>query len=224
MPRLPLPGLRAFLPRAAFIYRPLLPVSTRFVGTEGVRTSGIRAQRIWCPQIRMFSYTPLRSNSPSPSGSPARDAPGPDATLSQRLKYLIKRYGWYALGVYAILSALDFSVAFAAINVLGAEQVSVFTHAIKERIGEVWQSRPPEPGTQEIETTPSGGREGLYAMLLLAYTVHKTLFLPVRLGLTAAVTPRLVGWLSSRGWVGGEGTRRAGRELRERIRRPRDEN
>ena len=63
-----------------------------------------------------------------------------------------------------------------------------------------------------------GGSEGIWAMVVLAYTIHKTLFLPVRVGLTAAVTPRLVGWLRSRGWAGSAGTKRAAQEMRERIR------
>lgn len=64
----------------------------------------------------------------------------------------------------------------------------------------------------------TGGQESLYAMLLLAFTVHKTLFLPVRIGVTAAFTPRLVKWLRAKGWAGGEGTRRAMQEMRERLR------
>lgn len=64
----------------------------------------------------------------------------------------------------------------------------------------------------------TGGQESLYAMLLLAFTVHKTLFLPVRIGVTAAFTPRLVKWLRAKGWAGGEGTRRAMHEMRERMR------
>lgn len=222
MPRLPLLGLRALLPRAAFISRPLLPVSTHFAGIEGARVSTIRPSRLWCPQLRMFSYSRVRSSSPSPPpGSPDPDSPPPNAPLSQRLKILIKRYGWYALGVYLVLSALDFSVAFATINILGAEQVSAFTHVVKDRLRDLVQSRPPEPGSQEFETAPTGGREGLYAMLILAYTVHKTLFLPIRVGLTAAFTPKFVRWLTARGWVGGEGVKRAGREFRERMRNSR---
>ena len=57
------------------------------------------------------------------------------------------------------------------------------------------------------------------AMLLLAYTVHKTLFLPFRVGLTAAFTPKLVGWLTRRGWAGGEGAKRAAREMRDKVRK-----
>jgi len=83
-------------------------------------------------------------------------------------------------------------------------------------------SRPPEPGRDEMDEmskiVATGGQESLYAMLLLAFTVHKTLFLPVRIGVTAAFTPRFVKWLRAKGWAGGEGTRRAMQEMRERLR------
>ncbi|KAH8119385.1 hypothetical protein DFH11DRAFT_1501009 [Phellopilus nigrolimitatus] len=223
MPRIPFPGLRLFVPRVSFISRPLLPFTSRIASARPAPS--LAARSIWCPQLRMFSHSPARSDSRSPSPSPSsgpESGPGPDATLTQRLKHLIKAYGWYALGVYLVLSTLDFTVAFAAINVLGADQVFRVTHAIKDYASSFIHSTPPEPGAQELESAPQSGREGLYAMLVLAYTVHKTLFLPIRVGLTAAVTPKLVGWLTRRGWAGGEGTKRAAREMRERVRRGRD--
>jgi len=83
-------------------------------------------------------------------------------------------------------------------------------------------SRPPEPGREEMEEVSGNvtqrGQEGLYAMLVLAYTVHKTLFFPVRIGFTAAFTPRIVNWLRARGWAGGAGTRRAMQEMKGRMR------
>jgi hypothetical protein len=147
-------------------------------------------------------------------------------TFSERLKHLIKAYGWYALGVYLLVGAIDFGVAFAAVNLIGAEHVSRVATAAKESVYGIFGSRPPEPGRDEMDRAVGhphpGAREGLYAMIVLAWTVHKTLFLPVRVGLTAAFTPRLVNWLRSRGWAGSQGTRRAAEELKQRIRRDRD--
>ena len=228
-----LPGLRMLVPRASFISRPILPLTSRLA----IQRPSMPAVSSW----RMFSYSPLRSHSPtSPARSPSpssrsegedgrsrsgsQSSPGPDATLSERLKHLIKRYGWYALGMYIFFSTIDFSVAFAAINVVGAEQVQRAVDTVKQHVSSVIHSTPPEPGKQEYETAPTSqsGRESLYAMIVLAYTVHKTLFLPVRVGLTAYFTPKFVGWLTRRGWVGGEGAKRAAREMRERMRRDRD--
>lgn len=166
---------------------------------------------------RFFSHFPARLNS-SPSGTPPSD--DEKVSLSQRLKHLIKTYGWYALGVYLIVGALDFGLAFASIHLIGADQVSQVVTSVKESVVGLISSKPTEPGKGEQDpiTGNSTGKEGLYAMIVLAYTVHKTLFLPLRVGLTAAFTPRLVNWLRSRGWAGGAGTRRAAEEMREKFR------
>ena len=82
---------------------------------------------------------------------------------------------------------------------------------------------PPAPTpSPDAAAASAGGNEGLYAMIVLAYTIHKTLFLPVRVGLTAGLTPKLVNWLRARGWAGGAGTRRAASEMRERATEMRD--
>lgn len=203
-PRLPI--FRALAPRVA---PPILPI---------VRL------RPFVSRPRLFHCSPSRL---SPQEGPHSPGPGlpslpPDATLSQRLKHLIKSYGWYALGVYMLLSVVDFGVAFAGISLLGADYVAQVTASIKQSIATVLHSHPPEPGRDEIDSTGGrpgqSGQEGLYAMLVLAYTIHKTLFVPIRIGLTAAFTPKLVGWLSRRGWAGGAGARRAAAEMRGRLR------
>lgn len=215
LPRFPL--LRAIAPRAS---SPLLP-TTRVRPLASTLTNTPRQAT-----SRLFHHFPARlTNSPitprSPSPDPRSMLPM-NASLSQRLKHLIKSYGWYALGVYIVLSAVDFGVAFAGVNLLGAEYVSHVATSVKETMASLLHSHPPEPGMDEIESASARpgqtGQEGLYAMLVLAYTIHKTLFLPVRVGLTAAFTPRLVGWLSRRGWAGGAGTKRAATEMRERLR------
>jgi len=135
----------------------------------------------------------------------------------------MKKYGWYAVGVYFAVSIVDFAIAFAGINLLGADYVSSVAASAKAWVLGLVYSRPAEPGREEMEGMSSGngtqrGQEGLYAMLVLAYTVHKTLFFPIRIGFTAAFTPRIVNWLRARGWAGGEGTRRTMEEMKERLR------
>ncbi|KAH9485306.1 hypothetical protein JR316_0002214 [Psilocybe cubensis] len=204
--------LRSIAPRAA---APILPTANIRLTTSAL-THTPRAS-----QARLFTHFPARlTTSPGPEHQKSTLPPNP--SLSQRLKHLIKSYGWYALGVYFILSALDFGVAFVGINLLGAEYVSQATASIKAVVASVLPSRPSEPGRDEMDSIShahaEGGQESLYAMLVLAYTVHKTLFLPVRVGLTAAFTPRLVGWLTRKGWAGNEGARRAAQQMREKIR------
>ncbi|KAH9892856.1 hypothetical protein C8Q73DRAFT_746608 [Cubamyces lactineus] len=212
-----IPVIRALTSRVS---QPLLPL-TRL------------APRAAPTATRPFSHFPARlTSSPPPSPRSSSEEPDPshtlppNASLSQRLKHLIKSYGWYALGVYVVLSTIDFTIAFAAVNVLGAEHVSKVAADVKEYFGTLIHNTPPEPGREEMDRAAShasaGGHEGLMAMLVLAYTIHKTLFLPVRVGLTAAVTPKLVHWLRARGWAGSAGTRRAAQEMREKIRNRRE--
>jgi hypothetical protein len=124
--------------------------------------------------------------------------------------------------VYVLFSTIDFGVAFVGIKLLGAEYVSSVVASVKAWIAGMISSRPAEPGKDEIESMANvvhSGNEDLYAMLALAYAVHKTVFLPVRIGLTAAFTPRIVSWLAKRGWAGSAGARRAAEEMRDRLRK-----
>lgn len=206
LPRFPF--FRTFRTLVPRISRPLLPVT---------------ASRILTRPLRISPSRPIHSTSARSSSSRSPDAKeSPTSTLSQRLKELVKAYGWYAVGVYAAVSAADFAVAFVGVNLLGADYVASVAASAKTWLYDLVYSRPPEPGRDEIEEVSkivvTGGQESLYAILLLAFTVHKTLFLPVRIGVTAAFTPRLVKWLRTKGWAGGEGTRRAMEEMRGRLR------
>jgi hypothetical protein len=208
-----LPLLRAFLPRVS---APLLPLTSRIP---------MRRPYTFLPRSRLFSpFFPRRpsSFSTSPSRPPSSNAQlAENPTLSQRLRHLVRTYGWYAFGMYTVLSVVEFGVVFAGINLLGAHQVSKWASSIRSTVSSIIPTKPPDPGQEEIEHVRGhrGGHEGLYAMLVLAYTIHKTLLLPVRIGLTAYFTPKFVAFLTKRGWVGGGGARRAAQEMRERIRR-----
>lgn len=111
------------------------------------------------------SSVTLPSSSSSPPPSPESPKLPPNATLSQRLKHLIKNYGWYALGIYAVITVVDFSVAFAAVNILGAEHASRLASAVKEYFMAFLPSRPPEPGREEMDSaaahTAAGGVRGI---------------------------------------------------------------
>jgi N-terminal acetyltransferase 2 len=216
--RVPLVSARQALPRA--LARPaLLEFSARL---HSLPTTSQRLSQ----RSPFFSSTRLASTE-APTADRYGDIPK-DASFSERLKHLIKKYGFYALGVYLVIGALDFGVAFAGIHLIGADKVSAATATVKHAVmGWIGQAPAPiEEGAEKAEEAAKeehkGGRDGLYAMAILAWTVHKTLFLPVRVGVTAAVTPKLVGFLRARGWVGSAGARQAGREMKQKAQEMRD--
>lgn len=125
--------------------------------------------------------------------------------------------------MYFALTVVDFSIAFAAVNFLGAEQVGKVTQYVKGVVLETLHGKSPEDSpdgnVSGRESAHGGGNEGLYAMIILAYTIHKTLFMPFRVALTVGLTPRLVRWLRTRGFTGTGGATRAATHLRDKVKR-----
>jgi len=116
--------------------------------------------------------------------------------------------------VYGVVSALDFTLCFAAVYLLGAEQVNRLVQPVRSFVDKILQR---QTDSAESDGVPSpSGTDGLYAIAILAFGIHK-LLLPVRVGLTAALTPRLVSFLTARGWVGKGGATRAAIHVREKI-------
>lgn len=138
-----------------------------------------------------------------------------------RLKELTKKYGWATIVVYTLFSLLDFSLVFFAINLIGAEHVRrvqdvVLDTLVYGRQGsrtvsaddgtpegngvlgflkdwrEKHKQKDREHALDADGKSGNGGNSSLWATAVLAYTIHKTLLLPVRLGATAATTPAIV--------------------------------
>lgn len=220
VPRLPF--FRLFVPRLSRA-SPMLPLPT----STRLPTIRLTAPNSTSSRLRYSSLAD--SPPPSPDGSNAED--NAKLPITTRLKMLIKSYGWYALGVYLALGVVDFSISFAAVNVLGAAQVGKATAYIKGAVVDAIHGAgiglsnddSPDGAVNGRESTTAGvGSEGLYAMIILAYTLHKTLFMPLRAGLTMALTPKLVRYLRMRGWTGQGGATRAAGQLRQNLRRKGD--
>ncbi|GAB1521472.1 DUF1279 super [Rhizoctonia solani] len=209
-----IPFLRSFATRI-----PVLPLSGRQLTKPPTSYTSVSHSRPSRPVIRLTGRS-FSSTSPQRSSDDSQ-------SLSARLKHLIKAYGWQALGVYLLIGVVDFAVAFGLINFIGAAHVARITGSAKAYVADhlpnvslPWSKveSPDDVGRDRL----GGGDGSLYAMIVLAWTVHKTLFLPVRVGLTAAFTPRLAKWLKQRGWTGTDGARRAASHYKQKIKDYRD--
>ncbi|EIM20650.1 hypothetical protein WALSEDRAFT_60780 [Wallemia mellicola CBS 633.66] len=140
----------------------------------------------------------------------------PPQSLGQRFKQLSQKYGWVAVGVYGAISVLDFSIAFTAVNVIGADKVKLLEDKLLSCFG-----INTDKDSEKDENTKEE-RNSLWAMAVLAYGIHKTLFLPPRLALAAGVTPRLVRELQRRGYAIGPNSEKVVarmRQVKDRINR-----
>ncbi|KAE8145601.1 hypothetical protein BDV25DRAFT_66970 [Aspergillus avenaceus] len=159
-------------------------------------------------------------NTSRPMSSPQSDQTG---SLSQRLKALSREYGWSALWVYLLLSAMDFPICFAAVRFLGAEKIGHYEHAVIETcrhaLGTIFPNMQEEFQSQEtgglkvkdetgeisegqaVEGAQKRADEGasLWTQVALAYAIHKSLIF-IRVPLTAGITPKVVRVLRQWGW------------------------
>ncbi len=91
------------------------------------------------------------------------DRPPPKATLKERLRFLSRRYGWWALGVYLLMSLVDFSLVLVAIHFLGAEHIRSIEGKVRDMFGMGKRSKKEEEhtgqGLKEILGVGTGGEE-----------------------------------------------------------------
>ncbi|GHJ87257.1 hypothetical protein NliqN6_3659 [Naganishia liquefaciens] len=171
------------------------------------------------------------SSSNNDSSSPPPPPPPSSSGIGGKLKDLMTKYGRHALAVYLALSAVDLGLTFLCVHLVGADKIEwVKDYVVAQwRVARYGADEARDMRAREVEeqahrdaqdaaegTVVEGGNKKknkgnalLWAEFALAYGIHKTLLLPVRVGATAAVTPRLVHWLTARGWVGKGGVKRA---------------
>lgn len=139
--------------------------------------------------------------------------PPPQAPKATGIRALVKEYGYSALGIYLFLSALDLPICYAIVHSAGKEQIEIYENKVKQYFG-FGKSDEDLKRLQEIkrieeetarEKLPDAPKEKqdmfswfLWTELAIAYGIHKSVFIFVRIPLTAAITPSIVKLL--RGW------------------------
>jgi len=171
---------------------------------------------------RLFSEKPPPP--PKYNPTPNLTSPEPSLTLSQRMRKLSREYGWSAVGVYLLLSALDFPFCFIAVRALGTERIGEWEHKIVQWVKKAvpiqipanWKGAGAEDveeaqvtvdgaiagydhGVRDAEKANAGESASIWTQLALAYAIHKS-FIFLRVPITAAVTPKVVRVLRGWGW------------------------
>lgn len=134
--------------------------------------------------------------------------PPPKAT---GMKSLVKEYGYSALGIYFVLSMFDLPLCYAIVHSVGKEKIQLYENKVKRYFG-FGKSDEELQRMQEIlkiqeenenKNDPKKNSDGMFSWfswteLAIAYGIHKSVFIFIRVPLTAAVTPWVVRLL--RGW------------------------
>ena len=205
---------------------PMLHVACRLMA--GSR-SNMRLLQSLGPCARSFSTMPQPQPSPDKNISNAsrlgdqrqeeskQEQKTPRKSIFQRFRTIMKEYGWWALGVYTFISGIDLSLTFAAIHFFGGEHVEEIEALLFKYIGPIVKKLKKEDHQSKENAVVAyikswfSSEENAYEMehliarlsgeFVLAFTIHKTLMLPFRSGLTVLVTPSFVRWLIKKGWA-----------------------
>lgn len=109
----------------------------------------------------------------------------------------MKKYGYVGIGVYLALGVVDLSVTMAVISVKGAQQIKeAEDYMIGKCKGWIGLEHTPVDASRLANEKPS-----LTSLFVIAYGIHKTILLPFRLSLTAAITPTVARRLQTWGWI-----------------------
>lgn len=117
-----------------------------------------------------------------------------------KLKELAKKYGASGVIVYLGVGMVDLGVTLGAIQIAGLDQVQRLEQGVMDvyRQGKARVFNTPVEPTPEVQHV----REPSFAtVFLLAYGIHKTVLMPVRLAITAAITPAFVRKIHALGWA-----------------------
>ena len=121
----------------------------------------------------------LHSTKPPFDPAPNLQSSEHSLSLSQRMRKLSREYGWSALGVYLLLTAVDFPFCFLAVRWVGTDRIGQFEHIIVtwfwkvipypfssqqeveiEGAGKITEGREP-PAREGIESEPVGDLHGI---------------------------------------------------------------
>ncbi|CAK9440406.1 uncharacterized protein LODBEIA_P45060 [Lodderomyces beijingensis] len=135
------------------------------------------------------------------------------------IKALMKEYGYPALAVYIALSCIDLPLCYILVHSMGKEQIEIYENKVKQAFGygvsdeelakrheiqeiEARIDAENEPQWKKSENGDASGSSWLqfikdqfsWTEFALAYGIHKSLIF-IRLPITAAITPGIVGVL-----------------------------
>ncbi|ANB11567.1 Nat2p [Sugiyamaella lignohabitans] len=196
--------------------RPLSRSGFRLL-SENLSASSLAAGRNGPGKSRSFHFSRTLSNTLKKEGKSvvektvkAAEETGPKKRPS--LKELTKKYGWAAVGVYFGLSAIDFPLCFLFVHSMGKEKVQELEKSVKGFFG--FSTKPddlsivPDENAEDLGTE-STEEENNWSLLIteltIAYAIHKSVFIFVRVPTTAAITPWVVKKLRSWGFnIGGK--------------------
>ncbi|KAI8646468.1 hypothetical protein BD408DRAFT_410261 [Parasitella parasitica] len=196
------PGIRPLVRSSTGRIRPLQWTMTKKPNTTASRFFTASPRKPQQQQQQQASKISSMASSPSIIQA-AKVKAEPKAS---KLKELTKKYGAVGIIVYLGVGCVDLGVTLGVIQLVGLDKVKALERGVLDVVyntGEKFGIKrkekvlvASEESDADTDDTPS-----FASVLILAYGIHKTLLLPVRIGITAAITPAIVRKLHAMGWA-----------------------
>ncbi|KAG0033714.1 hypothetical protein BGZ82_006001 [Podila clonocystis] len=144
------------------------------------------------------------------------------AGVFDKIKTLVKQYGYTGLAVYLGISTLDLAATFVIVKAAGMDKIEQAQDWVLDNVGGYFgykssAEKHAEESQKRKEALDSKNAEldsvddaqvgaiynkasGLWSVFVIAYGIHK-LLVPLRVVATSMITPPLVKWLVKRGWI-----------------------
>lgn len=172
--------------------------------------------RQWAPRRLLTTPSKSAKGSTAPVIHDTTVAQTTQAKTPGKLRQLMQQYGVAGIIVYLSVGMIDLGATYFAIQMVGADKVKELENWVKGSFGRfgVWSNEHRnEPDTTattlgvggvlgeiSAEVPAEGEKPSVASIFILSYGIHKTVFLPFRLGVTAAITPFVVRRLQALGW------------------------
>ncbi|KAF9946998.1 hypothetical protein BGZ70_002921 [Mortierella alpina] len=149
------------------------------------------------------------------TGSTVSAEPAKKLGFMDKMKQMIKQYGYTGVAVYFGISMIDLAATFVIVKAAGMDKIEKAQDWVLENIGSYFgykakphdedpHHRSKEADLDNVDDEQVGAiynkASGLWSVFVIAYGIHK-LLVPLRVVATGMITPPLVKWLVKRGWI-----------------------
>ncbi|KAF9140432.1 hypothetical protein BGX30_006533 [Mortierella sp. GBA39] len=146
------------------------------------------------------------------SGTVAASTTPQKSGFMDKIKQLIKQYGYTGVAVYLGISTLDLAATFIIVKAAGMEKIEQGQDYLIEHYGHYVGYKPKphahnNPEAMDLDKVDDeqvgaiyNKASGLWSVFVIAYGIHK-LLVPLRVVATSMITPPLVKWLVRKGWI-----------------------
>ncbi|KAF9196554.1 hypothetical protein BGZ50_009556 [Haplosporangium sp. Z 11] len=199
-----------FKPLAGNVSRHAVSISVS--APASIRSSSVRSGMRFTSVVRRgFADNAAKSSSSSTSQQQVEKK---SSGFMDKIKQLIKQYGYTGVAVYFGISMIDLAATFVVVKAAGMEKIEKAQDWVVEHVGKYFgrkgtphhHSEDSKDGIDldKVDDEQVGAiynkASGLWSVFVIAYGIHK-LLVPFRVVATGMVTPPLVKWLVKKGWI-----------------------